>query len=91
MKKKTARISLTLGKKRIMPLNKEANSHIAGGAQQTLSCLETCFNTCYQCSPTTAQPGSCPNTNCLGKHTENCPTTSNMCPTSPEVNCTQTA
>lgn len=75
MKKKTLATKLCLKKKIITSLDR-----IYGGSPgpTAASCI---------CPPRTYAPG-CTLGICFVRNTDGCPTTSNMCPTSPEVNCT---
>ena len=82
MKKKNLTAKLSLKKKIIAPLTDIASRKIQGGSATCASMTGGCPTT----NPTYA--ANCTLGNCWVRNTDGCPTTSNMCPTSPEVNCT---
>ncbi|WP_118951416.1 class I lanthipeptide [Taibaiella helva] len=82
MKKKNLSAKLHLKKKIITSLVADSAGNIKGGSATCESIAVGCATT----SPT-FQP-QCTLGICFIKNTDGCPTTSNMCPTSPEVHCT---
>ncbi len=82
MKKKNLSAKLSLNKKIIAPLTDIASGTLLGGSATCASMTGGCPTTNPTYDPT------CTLGVCWVRHTDGCPTTSNMCPTSPEVNCT---
>ena len=86
MKKKNLNTKLNLGKKIIIALNTADQERLYGGdSALTRSCIETCVN----CVPSSARPGSCANTACIsGQQTHaNCPTQPACITEPPTWNC----
>ncbi|WP_118972338.1 hypothetical protein [Taibaiella koreensis] len=82
MKKINRSAKLHLKKKIITSLAGDSAGHIMGGSATCQSIAVGCPTT----SPTFQL--QCTLGVCFVKNTDGCPTTSNMCPTSPEVHCT---